>query len=443
MRHRIVLRKYLQADALFACIRSVFAKIADHRTEEITIALVDVLMSAFAMFSLKDPSLLAFDQRRKDPQKVKNLHTVYHIGTVPCDTEMREVLDPVNPDNFSAVYSGIFRHLQRGKALESFVFLQGCYLLSVDGTQYFSSKAIHCDSCLESTNAKTGEVTYSHQLLGAALVHPDRPEVIPVFPESITTQDGADKNDCERNAGKRFVTQFRRDHPHLPVIVTEDGLGSNGPHIHALQAQNMHFILGVKAGDHTELFRQIEEAVTAGTTTEVTLTTDTVTHQFRYLNQVALNKSHPDVLINFLEYWETQADGSPQHFAWVTDILITADNVYDLMRGGRARWKIENETFNTLKNQGYHFEHNFGHGKEHLSVVFAMLMMLAFLVDQVQQIACPLFQAVLVKEESKARMWEHLRAILYTLPCDSMTQIFEAMLYGYRIEGFVIAYDTS
>ena len=443
MGHRIVLRKYFHADALFQGIRSAFTQIVDHRTEEITIVLADILMSAFAMFSLKDPSLLAFDQRRKDPQKVKNLKTIYQIDTVPCDTEMREVLDQVNPEALSPIYREIFRRVQRGKVLESFVFLNGCYLLSVDGTQYFSSQAIHCASCLESTNATTGEVTYSHQLLGAAIVHPDRPEVIPVFPEPITKQEGVDTNDCERNAGKRFVEHFRRAHPHLKVIVTEDGLSSNGPHIRALQAHHMHFILGVKAGDHAELFRHVEEAVEAGTATEFTLTQETVTHRFRYLNQVALNKSNSDLLINFLEYWEIHADGRTQHFAWVTDIRITRDNAFALMRGGRARWKVENETFNTLKNQGYHFEHNFGHGNQHLSVVFALLMLLAFLVDQVQQIACPLFQAVLRKEQARTRLWEHLRAIFYTLPCESMVQIFEAILYGYQLQGFVIIHDSS
>jgi len=443
MSHTISLRKHLHADALFRRIRSAFEQIVDWRSGDITISLVDVLMSAFAMFSLKDPSLLAFDRRRKDPQKVKNLKTIYQIDTVPCDTQMREVADPVNPRDISPIYRDIFRQAQRGKVLESFVFMNACYLLSVDGTQYFSSKTIHCPSCLESTNAKTGDVTYSHQMLAAAFVHPDRAEVIPVCPEPIAKQDGAEKNDCERNAAKRFVEQFRRDHPHLNVIITEDGLSSNGPHIRTLKAHNMHFILGVKAGDHTWLFDRVAEAVAAGTVTEFTLTDGTVTHRFRYLNQVGLNESHQDLLINFLEYWEIQADGRTQHFAWVTDITITLDNAYDLMRGGRARWKIENETFNTLKNQQYHFEHNFGHGEQHLSVVFAMLMMLAFLVDQVQQIACPLFQAVLRKEECRTQMWEHVRALFFSLECDSMTQLFEALLYGYRIEGFVILYDSS
>jgi hypothetical protein len=437
------LRKHLHADALFCRIRCAFERLIDSRPEDILISLADALMSAFAMFSLKDPSLLAFDKRRTDASKVKNLKTVYQIGTVPCDTQMREIVDPVEPDELSPIYDDIFRQLQRGKVLAQFSFLEGCYLLSVDGTQYFSSPKIHCSSCLESTNASTGGVTYSHQMLAAALVHPDRSEVIPVFPEPITKQDGATHNDCERNAAKRFVEQFRRAHPQLNVIITEDSLHSNAPHIRTLQAHHMHFIIGAKPGDHAWLFQRLDEAVTAGTATEFTLTQETAIHRFRFVNEVALNESNQDLLVNVLEYWERLKDGSTQHFTWVTDIPITPDNAYDLMRGGRARWKIENETFNTLKNQGYHFEHNYGHGQQHLSVVFALLMMLAFLVDQVQQIACPLFQAVLQKEGCRMRMWEHVRALFYSLEFDSMAQLFRAYLYGYRVTGFVILDDSS
>ncbi len=440
---KIVLRKQLQADALFKTIRSEFDKIPDQRSGDVRISVADALMSGFAMFSLKDPSLLAFDERRKDETKLSNLKNIYHIDAVPCDTQMREISDEVTPDELSRAYTTIFAQAQRGEVREKMVFLDGCYLMSVDGTEYFSSKKIHCPSCLEKTNSKTGEVTYSHQMVGAAIVHPDCQEVIPVFPEPIKKQDGEQKNDCERNAGKRFLAQFRKAHPHLPVIIIEDGLSSNGPHIRELKKHHFHFILGAKPGDHAFLFQQVELAAQQGTVTEYRVKVDHVSHRFRFLNQVPLNKSNQDLLVNFLEYWEIQDDGSTQHFSWVTDFDITRENAFQLMRGGRARWKIENETFNTLKNQGYHFEHNYGHGKKHLSVIFAMLMMLAFLVDQVVQAACPLFRAVWQKEGCKIRVWEHMRALFYAIPLTSMTQLFQAVLYGYQIEGFVILHDTS
>jgi len=199
----------------------------------------------------------------------------------------------------------------------------------------------------------------------------------------------------------------------------------------------LRFILGVKAGDHAFLFEQVEQAHQAGQATEYEVTHKGVSHRFRFINQIRLNASNQDVRVNFIEYWEIKGD-KVQHFCWITDLTVTKLNVFDLMRGGRARWKIENETFNTLKNQGYNFEHNYGHGKQNLSVNFALLMMLAFLVDQVQQLAFPLFQAVLKKEGSRKRLWQHMRALFYTLEFASLEDIFRALLYGYKVEGVVI-----
>ena len=440
---KIVVRKQLNADTLFENIHTEFERIPDLCAGDVEISVADALKSGFAMFSLKDPSLLAFDQRRKDETKLNNLKSIYHIGVVPCDTQMRVILDEVDTAEVAPVFADIFRRAQRGKVLEKLVFMDNCYLLSLDGTQYFSSKTIHCSLCLEKVNSKTGEITYSHQMLGAAIVHPDCHEVLPVCPEPIEKQDGETKNDCERNAAKRFLARFRATHPHLGVIVIEDGLSSNAPHIRELLRHDMHFILGVKPGDHGFLFQQVEAAASRAKTTESTVKDGEATHRFRFLNEVALNESNQDVVVNFLEYWEIQADGTTQHFSWVTDMTITRENAFQLMRGGRARWKIENETFNTLKNQGYHFEHNYGHGQKNLSVVFALLMMLAFLVDQVLQFACRLFQAVWRKEGSKARMWEHMRALFYSLECTSMVDIFRALLYGYRVENVVILDDSS
>jgi hypothetical protein len=204
-----------------------------------------------------------------------------------------------------------------------------------------------------------------------------------------------------------------------------------------LKKHNLRFILGVKAGDHAFLFEQVDQAHQAGQSSAYEVSHKGATHRFRFINQNRLNVSNQDVLVNFIEYWKIKAD-KVQHFCWITDLAVTKLNVFDMMRGGRARWKIENETFNTLKNQGYNFEHNYGHGQQNLSVNFTLLMMLAFLVDQVQQLAFPLFQAVLRKEGSRKRLWQHMRALFYTLEFASLEDIFRALLYGYKVEGVVI-----
>ena len=416
-------RKHLSADALFRVVRNGLVSIPDARAEDRGIALPDALMSAFAMFSLKSPSLLAFDKQRVEG----NLGTIYGIARVPCDTHMRDILDPESPESLRPSFTSVFRQLQRGKALEPMMFLHGYYLLALDGTGYFSSKTIHCQSCLQKVH-RNGSITYYHQMLGAAIIHPDFREVIPLMPEPIMKQDGTAKNDCERQAAKRFIVKLRQDHPHLKFIVTEDSLSSNAPHIETLQDHGLHYILGVKEGDHAYLFKQVQAAEEAGRVTDYERHDRAagVVHRFRLVNDVPLNASRADVRVNFMEYWEIGKD-KVQHFSWVTNLRVSKRNVYTLMRGGRARWKIENETFNTLKNQGYHFEHNYGHGEQHLSVVFATIMMLAFLVDQTQQLCCALFRAVWAKLGSKRLLWERLRALFYGYHLTSMRELLEAL----------------
>jgi hypothetical protein len=428
------MQKKLSASGLFKVVRAGLEKITDVRAENQKVSLADAAMSAFAIFSLKDPSLLAFDERRTTDA---NLKRVYGLKTVPCDTQMRTILDEVNPEDLRPRYKEIFQELQRGQEVQKLVFMEDCYLLTLDGTGYFASSRVHCPSCLEKKSSKTGEIRYAHQLLGGAIVHPDFAEVVPFAPEAIIKQDGKSKNDCERNAGKRFLEKLRQDHPHLPLILIEDGLSSNAPHIAELRKHNLHFILGVKEGDHKFLFALVAQAEQAGQTSEFECESEGVLHRFRFINQVALNESNPDELVNFVEYWEIKS-GKTQHFSWVTDFTVTIANVFQIMRGGRARWKIENETFNTLKNQGYHFEHNFGHGNKNLSVVFASLMLLAFLVDQVQQLASDLFQNVLKKEGSRIRLWEHMRALFYSFEFTCMEDIFRALLYGFRAQMVIL-----
>lgn len=203
--------------------------------------------------------------------------------------------------------------------------------------------------------------------------------------------------DCELNAVGRLLGKLRQEHSHLKFIINEDGLSSNGPHIEDLEKYNFHYILGVKQGDLKFLFQYVDADSADKDTTELTITNKEdshLTHCFRIVYNGPLNKANQDKRVTFVEYWEENSKtGMTQHFSWITDLTVTEENVYQFMRGARARWKIENETFNTLKNLGYHFDYNFGLGKKYLSEVFVNLIMLAFLVDQILQLCCPLFQA--------------------------------------------------
>jgi hypothetical protein len=222
-------------------------------------------------------------------------------------------------------------------------------------------------------------------------------------------------------------------------MVVEDALASNGPHIRHLQALNLRFILGAKASDHPYLFDWVD---TSKQTQHDEYTDESGTHhRFRFLNGVPLNDANHDLEVNFIEYWKTTVSGERQHFSWVTDIDITPDQLMSLMRVGRARWRIENETFNTLKNHGYHFEHNFGHGHRHLSTVMAYLMMLAFLLDQIQQRCCGLFQQAMKKEKYRRYFWEKVRALFMNYLIPHWQALYHGIADG--LKPMVIPYDSS
>ena len=356
-----------------------------------------------------------------------NLRSLYGIDAVPSDTSVRETLDLVKPESLRPAFKELFKPLQRGKILQQYQYLDGKVLISIDGTQYFTSKTVHCDCCMTKVSKKSGDTTYYHQMLAAVIISPDEKAVIPLCPEPIFKQDGANKNDCERNAAARWVDGFRTDHPKLAAIVVEDGLASNGPHIRKLMENDLSFILGAKPGDHKALF---EDFGLRGDVEYLTISEAGKTLEYSFVNNIALNEANQDLLVNFLIVTEKSSDKTTT-FSFVTDIEITKDNIQKIAKGGRARWKVENETFNTLKNQGYNFEHNFGHGKENLSVVFAFLMMLAFAVDQIQRLASEAFNKALEAKRGRPKyLWEAIRSKVNEYLVPNWASLFHAIANG-------------
>lgn len=417
----------LSCAKLHQIVRDSFSRMKETSRRVRPISLLDNLTSGFAVFSLKYPSLLQFDNHSTEEIVKHNLHSVFKIDTIPSDTQMRERLDEVDPRGLRRAYTQLFSQVQRSKRLELFKYYDDRYLLPLDGTGYFYSKDIHCDNCC-TKNHKDGSVSYYHQMLSGAIVHPDHKVVLPFAPEPIMKSDGSTKNDCERRSAERFLDDLKCEHPHLDLTITGDSLFSNGPFIKRLKRDGHSFILVAKPKDHKALFEEFN----ALPRSSYELNRKKVVHRFEWINGLAINDSHQDCLVNVLEYWEVHENGKRQHWVWVTDFKLTEKNVYQLMRGGRARHKIENETFNTLKNQGYQFEHNFGHGKKHLSTVFVHLMMLAFFVDQLQQLGCKTFNKALARLKTKKSLWERQRSIFVNFFIDSLEDLWNALAYGHR-----------
>ena len=417
------MRKRLSSPGLLEALRVRFDRISDPLAGKTKYSLTDCLMSAFAMFGLKYQSLLQFEHSHRADEKARhNLKSLYGVEQAPSDTYLRERLDTIEPNKLRPAFKACFNALQRGKQLPLYQFMDNYYLVSCDGTGFFHSDNIHCDNCCEKHH-RDGRKSYYHQMMCSVMVHPAQATVFPLTLEPILKQDGANKNDCERNSSKRLLTNLRTMHPKLNMVIVEDALHSNAPHINLLESLNYKYIIGVKPDGNRWLF----DWVNAANPTVLNLTRNGSHYALRWFNDAPLNDSNSDVRVNFFECIETSPKGKKQTFTWVTNFKVTEDNIYELMRGARSRWKIENETFNTLKTQGYNFEHNYGHGHKNLSTIMGSLMMLAFLTDQIQQLCCPQFQSALKKCKKRIRLWEKMRNWFLTFFIDSWEAFFSAI----------------
>lgn len=412
-------KKWLSFTALRRKMSEVFLQIPDVRCSDKTKhSLHDVLMSGFAMMYFQDPSLLQFQERMQNKSQMNNLKNLFDVQTLPKDSQMREITDLVDSQQFRPIFKDFFFQCQRSKALEQFQILGGRYLCPIDGTQFFGSNELSCDRCLTKTHKKGTEQEYrshSHQAIQAAIVHPDIRQVIPLMAEEIRNEDGSNKQDCEINAGKRLIVQIKKDHSQLPLIIIGDGLFSKQPFIEDLKKKGMSYLLVAKPDDHQIMMEWVEEQKNMGETKQKEIIdAKGRRHLYEWIKEVPLNGNKKTVWVNFFRYQlivknKNGKEKVTYKNSWVTDLKMTEDNIETLVRSGRARWKIENECFNTLKNQGYNVEHNYGHGSQNLSFNFYLLTMLAFFFHQIFELTDHLYQACRKGFGSKRHLWECLR----------------------------------
>ncbi len=335
------------------------------------------------MMFFQDPSILQFQKRLEDGIHNNNLKTLFQVQSIPKDSQMKEIIDAVESTELEPVFEDFFMAIQRGKHLEQYRFLEDYYLISMDGTGYFSSDKISCPGCLRK-ESKKGKVSYEHQIVQAALMHPDMRQVIPLAPEAVKNTDRTKKQDCEINAGKRLIKKIRKSHHRLKIIIVADSLHSKQPFMEEAKANRMSYILVAKAEDHKILKEWVNEQRQLKEVSRMAVKDKKGRiHEYEWINEVPLNGNKDALWINYFEYRIIDKGKTTYRNSWVTDINIKEENIRELVRGGRCRWKIENETFNTLKNQGYHIEHNYGHGKKNLSMNFFLLNLLAFFMHQI------------------------------------------------------------
>lgn len=416
---------------LLSSARKQFEGFKDPRAKNVVYTLPDILMSGLAMFQLKYPSLHAFEQQTAAERH--NLKTVFGIRGLCTDAQLRNVLDLVAPESVRPLFSSYYQQLRSAGVVEEYALHKGSVVVALDGVEYFRSEQVHCDHC-QVRKHRDGQLSYSHSAVCAVLVCPGKREVFPLDMEEISKQDGSIKNDCERNATGRLLPRLKAQYPKQSFILTGDALYSNAPCVRQIQQNGWHFVLNVKPDSHSTLFRGFEHRQAQKATKRLSFADSNGQHTFEWATNLPLCENAGDLRVNMLRYEWTDKKGAKTTFTWTTDLPLNQNNVQTIAQIGRSRWKIENETFNTLKNQGYNFEHNYGHGYQHLASTLALLMFLAFLFDQMVQHCSQAFKSIWEVAKTKIKIWECQRALFSTQYFRDFKELFAALAALFEVK---------
>ena len=202
--------------------------------------LLDAVKCVFAVFFFQHPSLLNFQQEMQKKLKRNNLETILEVSEIPCAMQITRLLDGLEPERFSGVFTDNLKLAEENRGLEGYRVLDGGVLIALDGVWYFASENIHCEHCLH--KSKDGVTTYYHSIVAATIVKPGDSVVLPLMPEMIRNEDGSEKQDCERNAAKRWLGKHGVEYQWLSPTLLGDDLYADYPTCKAIVEQGMSFI---------------------------------------------------------------------------------------------------------------------------------------------------------------------------------------------------------
>lgn len=419
--------KSLTFDALRELLGKTFKTIPDRRNaRRIDWKMSDVLMSAFAMLFFQHPSLLDFQERMKKRRGLSNLETIFKVGAIPSDSQMREIIDGAPVEPLRQLLPEMFERMRRIGWTARFVTEvcgENYYTAALDGSEYFHSTKIECPGCLR-RDYGNGHIHYSHVVVAATLVKAGTRSVMPLDAEEARNEDGEEKQDCEINGGKRLIERIRREHRQMKICVVGDDLYAHEPFVKNLRDLRMEFVLAAKPASHKEMFEWIEELDRMGECISGQWQEGAASKrryfEYRIAKAVPLSQSGK-VTVNFVEVWERDRQGKLlYHNSFVTDFEAASQNAATIIAVGRSRWKIENEHFNVHKNHGYELEHNYGHGKQTLSMVFYMLNLLAFIAHIILELGDRLYEQCRGKL-SRRSLWQDFRVLFDRILFESWT----------------------
>ena len=414
---------------LLLAVRETCAGLPDKRRgRNVRYAMADIGLAAFSVFFMQSPSFLAYQRSLAERHSRSNCQTLFGMSAIPTDNHIRQMLDGAPPGHFDGLFEQVVAQAETQGGLQAFRRLGAHVLIALDGTEYFTSRKLHCPQCSQRRRSDGG-VEYFHGFLGATLVAPGHAHVLPLAPEFVVPQDGHEKQDCESRAVRRWlVTHGPRYAPLQPIYLGDD-LFACQPICAAVKAVSRHFLFTCKPQSHPTIREYLTGVELPERRDIVRRGRDRSVHRYRWLADVPMRDGADAMTVNWLEIEITNAKGKLTYRnSFVTDLPVDRDNVAELAACGRARWKIENESFNVLKNNGYNLEHNFGHGKATLSAVLVVLNLLAFALHHLCELVDGRWRDAVAGLGARRRIFEHLRSATAHIVFPSWNAFLRAMI---------------
>jgi hypothetical protein len=248
------MQKNLAIDRLIKELKEQFEEFPDLRTgRNVQYEIADAGLGAFSVFFTQSASFLEYQEDMKRLKGRSNAENLFGMRDIPSDSHIRTLLDPVAPQFLHPIYRRVFERLEAAGILEAFRSHSRSLLVALDGTEYFSSKKIHCVNCSHRQLAN-GQTNYYHSIITPVIVQAGNEHVLSLEPEFIVPQDGQEKQDCEIEASKRWLETHGQYYAKRNVTILGDDLYSRQPFCQAVKDATMHFILVCKEDSHSQLY---------------------------------------------------------------------------------------------------------------------------------------------------------------------------------------------
>ena len=396
----------------------------------------DAVMAAFSVFFTQSPSFLDHQRLMKSNKGKDNAESLFSIKKIPGDNQIRNLLDPVPASNVSRTFQKVYEWLKEKGVLKKFLYLDGEILVALDGTEYFSSKKIHCPHC-NCRNHRNGTTTYFHGCVTPMVVSPKQKQVINLEPEFIKKQDGHQKQDCENAAVKRWLNKNHKNKYAYPVTLLGDDLYSHEPVCELAVKQGYSFIFVCLETSPKTLYEWLEFLEKSGEVRTVEKKQwdgrKNLIYRYRYASRVPLREGDSSLEVNWCEVTVINEKTQKTIYQnnWITNHKITENNVEEIVKAGRSRWKVENEGNNVLKNHGYNLEHNFGHGQNHLCEFLLSLNLLAFLFHTVLDLVNYTYQKIRELLVTRTSFFNDIRTLLKFIWFKNWSEFFSFILTEY------------